>query len=498
MPKPFPLLTGQVAAGKEDAMSEPSSEPETHPYDKTLPPKLEECLSEGSFPTLLLVHDPDNCTSIEVVKWLSDTTVEISPTDALYSHCTGVIKDQGNETTVAPDNPDTSKVELKPFFERRIPALLGPWPPWQHRHEATLTLSFRNLVGVGHHAAVYRASLKLSDVVGVNGRSKSGEVPVIAKLNYLVSDDNENNAHMLKKEANTFQKSMGMCSLQQEAYLCLYHSNLIEGVTTLSHRGHCVPPVLVTPPVLPKFFGYYKWGPKSSELGRRCKILLMEDCGQSLETYMELNDEESIPVAWMDEIKGLYKRLHGTGFMHGSVWPRNITIQPGPLSSPPSARSMDMPSFRIIDLGRARHVRDCKRQPVFREQQQREKLFLANRLPVHHEPVVDHKEVGTDTEADPAANEKPTGSGENNGKDIETGAEITAEKTQKQTTEQIRLRAVEALVGEEPLDPVHEVPAGPDSTNVKASTKTKAEFLDGPDGSNVEAAPKKQKVEGME
>ena len=35
------------------------------------------------------------------------------------------------------------------------------------------------------------------------------------------------------------------------------------------------------------------------------------------------------------------------------MYPRNMLIQPGPLSSPRKERTMDTPSFRVIDFGRA-------------------------------------------------------------------------------------------------------------------------------------------------
>ncbi len=48
----------------------------------------------------------------------------------------------------------------------------------------------------------------------------------------------------------------------------------------------------------------------------------------------------------------LFKRLHAAGFTQGSVFSRNILVEPGPLSAPPEERSADTPSFRIIDFGR--------------------------------------------------------------------------------------------------------------------------------------------------
>ena len=51
----------------------------------------------------------------------------------------------------------------------------------------------------------------------------------------------------------------------------------------------------------------------------------------------------------------MFAVFHQAGFIQGSVYTRNILIQPGPLTIPPSKRSLASPSFRIIDFGRADH-----------------------------------------------------------------------------------------------------------------------------------------------
>ena len=48
----------------------------------------------------------------------------------------------------------------------------------------------------------------------------------------------------------------------------------------------------------------------------------------------------------------LVLRLQAAGVTNGSMFARNMVVQPGPLSAPPKERSMDDPSFRIIDFGR--------------------------------------------------------------------------------------------------------------------------------------------------
>jgi len=49
----------------------------------------------------------------------------------------------------------------------------------------------------------------------------------------------------------------------------------------------------------------------------------------------------------------MYERLHDARFVQNSVYSRNILVQPGPLIHPREERSLDNPSFRLIDFGRA-------------------------------------------------------------------------------------------------------------------------------------------------
>ena len=60
----------------------------------------------------------------------------------------------------------------------------------------------------------------------------------------------------------------------------------------------------------------------------------------------------------------MFVNLHNAGFLQGSVYPRNMLIQPGPLTVPPSERSLASPSFRIIDFGRANYKRDFIRDAI--------------------------------------------------------------------------------------------------------------------------------------
>ena len=58
-------------------------------------------------------------------------------------------------------------------------------------------------------------------------------------------------------------------------------------------------------------------------------------------------------ILFRTQLHAMFNIFHEAGFLQGSVYPRNILIQPGPLTIPCSKRSLASPSFRIIDFGRA-------------------------------------------------------------------------------------------------------------------------------------------------
>jgi hypothetical protein len=51
-------------------------------------------------------------------------------------------------------------------------------------------------------------------------------------------------------------------------------------------------------------------------------------------------------------IVGMFDRLHNARFIQGSIYERNILVQPGLLTQPRAERSLDNPSYRLIDFGR--------------------------------------------------------------------------------------------------------------------------------------------------
>ena len=148
-------------------------------------------------------------------------------------------------------------------------------------------------------------------------------------------------------------------------------------------------------PIVPKFYGYYmpsteasdlddsnhgdadgldkeKWkAVRKALLGSNTSILLVEACGKpvgscsltgsarwALDFYKIIPDDEwkgANPLFVLEnrrDIAKLLKRLHKANFIQGSFYRRNILVQPGPLTLPRANRSLEKPSYRIIDFGR--------------------------------------------------------------------------------------------------------------------------------------------------
>ncbi|KAH8985778.1 hypothetical protein EDB86DRAFT_2323457 [Lactarius hatsudake] len=147
-----------------------------------------------------------------------------------------------------------------------------------------------------------------------------------------------------------------------------------------------------SPGVVPKFFGYYSpscesvdsyKGDDGDEGGAKavrrdvCKllrsatspILLLEHCGKSIKTNMPSNCQ------W-DTILGMFDRLHNARFIQRSIHRRNILVQPGPLTHPLAERSLDNPSYRIIDFGRGGCYDGDESNPVAEEMRREQSMLL--------------------------------------------------------------------------------------------------------------------------
>ncbi|OSD00997.1 hypothetical protein PYCCODRAFT_1459906 [Trametes coccinea BRFM310] len=310
-------------------------------------PKLEEFIPDSFFPDILLVHDPDRRTQHQQP---IDKPVKFRRVLSPFQDEVGTIYRASPRSSGRQDAPDG------------VPA------PERVAH---LYLKERNRMGTGHHSAIYRAPFTLPPPL--TAHSPTGQVTVAAKLAFP-----QCTAHtLLHNEARTyatFPKHM------QEEY-CGY--NVVPP---------CHYPVPVGP-IVPKFYGFYLPVGDDGEIvddqarvgrkhrmcyeDRACQvpwvspILLLEECGNPVKPRKFTVDQRT-------ECFSQVLRLHDLGIQQGSFYVRNILIQPGPLSAPPTQRTFDRPSFRIIDFGRARVLRDmleraCAEEAREAEERKRER-----------------------------------------------------------------------------------------------------------------------------
>ena len=146
-----------------------------------------------------------------------------------------------------------------------------------------------------------------------------------------------------------------------------------------------------SPPVVPKFFGYYlllkpdgrvffELSEGHGECGEdgTCgvawppAILLIEDCGDPIQPSLFRDAHRYVIILellssilvianlrcvrrW--KCYRLLDGLHDAGFVAGQLpltaWTEKMLVQPGPLDVPREARSYATPSFRLVDFGRA-------------------------------------------------------------------------------------------------------------------------------------------------
>ncbi|KIY65467.1 hypothetical protein CYLTODRAFT_356774 [Cylindrobasidium torrendii FP15055 ss-10] len=97
--------------------------------------------------------------------------------------------------------------------------------------------------------------------------------------------------------------------------------------------------------VAPKFYGYYVPEGRVDRMLLR-PFIVFEDCGMPIDVNrMSANDRATV--------YSFAHRLHRRGIVHGAIEAPNVLVQPGPLSKPPSQRSIDTPSYRIVNWGAA-------------------------------------------------------------------------------------------------------------------------------------------------
>ncbi|KAI0064459.1 hypothetical protein BV25DRAFT_1782348, partial [Artomyces pyxidatus] len=97
--------------------------------------------------------------------------------------------------------------------------------------------------------------------------------------------------------------------------------------------------------VVPQFYGHYVPEKTNAEAEDLSPIMLLEDCGKPIDPRkLNLDDRQ--------ECAGLLFRLHRAGFLHNSVFERNIVMQEGDLQDFPVFKRKCDRRFRLIDFGR--------------------------------------------------------------------------------------------------------------------------------------------------
>ncbi|KAJ7667086.1 hypothetical protein B0H17DRAFT_258578 [Mycena rosella] len=189
-----------------------------------------------------------------------------------------------------------------------------------------LYLNRQSRVGSGHHSNVYRASFRPPSPLETASHS---HVTVAVKVAVPRREARE----FLDHEAATY----GAFPEHLAHEFCGYM--LVPGIKF---------PVPVGA-VVPKFFGYYvpeHAGYDACNTAEPSPILLLEECGSPIEPQHLSHDNKA-------ECFSMFLRLHLSGFLQQSAFKANVVVQPGPLTVSPQKRSLELPSFRIIDFGRA-------------------------------------------------------------------------------------------------------------------------------------------------
>ncbi|KAI1792673.1 hypothetical protein LXA43DRAFT_1093322 [Ganoderma leucocontextum] len=305
-------------------------------------------IPDALFPDDLLVHDPDHITNLHL------------RSDVLQSQ----------------SNPALRYVRIFP----EVSASEGGTSQGSACTEAGLPTAPHtdDKLGTGHHSSVYSAPLRLR----LNTESaEERTVRVAVKTAFTRCGAHE----MLRREAvayDAFPRHLMEDRYSAGSFKTVHRETAAssDGVvepemesgpdataTSISENASTeVGDILRTrspseAAVVPKFYGYYaavnvdgsviEHSHPDCDEDETCsvlwptRILILEECGNPIVPTNQTRKQRM-------KCLRLVERLHHAGFAQGSMYARNILVQPGPLSVPAEERSDDTPSFRIIDFGR--------------------------------------------------------------------------------------------------------------------------------------------------
>ncbi|KZV64646.1 hypothetical protein PENSPDRAFT_757114 [Peniophora sp. CONT] len=173
-----------------------------------------------------------------------------------------------------------------------------------------------------------------------------GERPATARVRVCAKMSIQHDAHLAREAAN-YQAFPGWLFEHWSGY------NVVRPLHDPTPCGA----------VVPQFYGYYK--PESScEEKYFSPLLLLEHCGKEIEVE-ELSEDER------NEAAALYFHLLDGGWTQGSIAPRNVLVQPGPITESPLGRMTARPRkkcFRLIDFGRALELGESNRYVIDKDE----------------------------------------------------------------------------------------------------------------------------------
>ncbi|KNZ76234.1 hypothetical protein J132_11104 [Termitomyces sp. J132] len=371
-----------------------------------------ECLFDPAnypspWPLVPFSHETERLTSIIDLNHLPKKLVVHDPWNLLVVQSENVFGRakpyNGEEWTSMEDVTHIYRLQLSTHGVKRAKAEAEERSKAQKIEEAHLYLSPKHAIGVGNHSVVYQAEWELPRAAVVPPSSADYilcEQCVDADIARIIREEDVNptcpHLRPLPEIPPTVRmRVIGKLSLKHDEHLVREAANYesFEKHMFQHWSGFNVLPPMHDPiPVgalVPQFYGYYV--PESEfddededeentegndeDLGYLSPILLLEDCGSPV-------DPKELTYDQKNEALSLIYRFHCAGWAHGSIYPRNIVIQPGPISAPPSLRSNEDPSFRLIDFGRSYqckdehgHVRPDWRGDRCHEESSVEKLF---------------------------------------------------------------------------------------------------------------------------
>ncbi|KAI1796587.1 hypothetical protein LXA43DRAFT_986205 [Ganoderma leucocontextum] len=246
-------------------------------------------------------------------------------------------------------------------YRRAMPLTDGPTQLVRPATEPTESLSQHrvahlylpeNRLGVGNHSTVFRAPFELR-LDPTSGECARVTVAVKTAAADCVSH------RMLHQEALMYTAFPRTFMEESSQGLSGAHADVGHGQSQcLNGKGRRRRGPKILPAVVPKFYGYYlplgddgniMWSThrECGEESKPCRVDWPSGRGMR-----EADPPLSVLSSSRQQCFALFERLHKAGFSQGSPLERNILVQPGPLSEPRERRSLERPSFRLIDFGR--------------------------------------------------------------------------------------------------------------------------------------------------